>query len=205
MTTATITEEAPKTSLLAKITDGSDVPVDTAKPEKVAATEPASTETVTPANSTPVEIVLKVPDKSPLGESDVKAITEFAKAKGFTQDMAQALLDREVDRAKSQVSEQQVARNKLYDEWSRQVEEDTEIGGAKLNHTIENAQRALSKFNPKLAEMLRSDPLGSHPEVLRFLSNVGETLREDSGLTGSPPASKSNLSPGRALYPHMYQ
>lgn len=206
MTTATITEEAPRASILAKTTPVSDVPVVQGEPDKVAAAETTSAEPAKQdAAAVKTEVKLTLPEKAPIGEADLKEITDLANSKGLSQDAAQALLDREINKAKTRASEEVVSRNKLYDDWNKQVESDTDFGGNKLDRTVDNAKRALAKYaDPEFIKELKESPFGSHPKLLRMLSRMGETLREDTLVTGKPPTSDNSIPINQKLFPSYY-
>lgn len=71
--------------------------------------------------------------------------------------------------------------------WWNQSLADPELGGGKkeqLSMTVERANQAVARFGPGLKPLLEQSGLGSHPEVLRFLANVGKAAAEPSLVTG---------------------
>lgn len=75
------------------------------------------------------------------------------------------------------------------DGWRKTIASDKEIGGQRQSETVSLAKKALVKYGtPELAELLKDARYGDHPELLRFLRRVGESLREDSihGTSQSP-------------------
>ena len=65
-------------------------------------------------------------------------------------------------------------------EWSDASQNDTEFGGDKLEANIAIANKALKTYGSEsLIQMLSTSSLGNHPEVIRFLWKVGQTLVED--------------------------
>ena len=87
-------------------------------------------------------------------------------------------------------------------QWEESTISDSEIGGDKLNESVRYANSAIKKYGtPELEVILKSTPLGSHPEIIRMLSKVGSSISEPQvkGETAKPewtPASlysKSNM------------
>lgn len=156
------------------------------------------------------ELILKAPEKSALTDTDIKAITEMAKAKGLTQDQAQAFVDREaarLDEHGANLTKQNTeAFQGLYRTWSEQVSADKDFGGPKQAATIESARRVVAKYaDPEFAKILNETPFGSHPGLIRMLARLGQSMREDGVHAGSDTPAAAPVRPADLLYPHFAQ
>lgn len=65
-------------------------------------------------------------------------------------------------------------------EWADACRSDAEFGGDNLEANIAIANKALKAYGSEaLIEMFHTSPIGNHPEAIRFLWKVGQTLSED--------------------------
>ena len=168
---------------------------------------PAPTTSPTPG----AQFTLKVPEKSGLTDADAKEMAEWAQKNGIPADQAQKLLDR--DAVKGKAAQEALAKqykdhvNKTWDAWEGQLKSDKDFGGDRLSKTQDDARRALQKFaDPDFAKELSTTAFGSHPGLIKMLSRVGASLKEDSPSGGSsaPPKAPTKSAP-QTFYPSMYQ
>jgi len=127
----------------------------------------------------------EVPDGLPEGfemdEAVVDALAEVSRELDLSQTNAQKLIDKVWPVIHRRAEEQQTA---LHEQWNADTRADKEIGGQKLDENLGIAKKALDAFgNDGLRELLNG-PLGSHPEVVRFLWRVGQTVSEDKFVGG---------------------
>lgn len=162
----------------------------TSQPTTPAASTPASpvaAQTQQPSEAQPKSSVvpekydLKLPEGSTLDPKTIEAVASFAKEKGLSQEVAQAVLEREhlaID-SFAKAMDQKVEESKK--QWLETSLQDKEFGGDNLKLAVETGHRALKRFDStgKLTEMLNSTGFGNHPEVVRFFYNVGKHMAED--------------------------
>lgn len=153
------------------------------------ANKDSTAETKTDEEGT-AEIVydLKLGENTFLSESNVSEATEFAKTHGLSNEAAQAVLQREDLAIANYVSSQAEANDVEINSWEKQVREDSVLGGDNLNTTVNNSKLVLDKFgSEEFVGILRSTGYGNHPDVVRFLSAVGASMRDDKLITGKEP------------------
>lgn len=151
-----------------------------------------------------VEYVADDYDAAQAIEGDVDAesfgrFNELAKGLKLTKTQADELAKSMHTELAQSMQRQHVATLK---QWEESTISDGEIGGDKLNESVRYANSAIKKYGtPELEAILKSTPLGSHPEIIRMLSKVGQSISEPQvkGETAKPewtPASlysKSNM------------
>ena len=151
-----------------------------------------------------VEYVADDYDAAQAIEGDVDAesfgrFNELAKGLKLTKTQADELAKSMHTELAQSMQRQHVATLK---QWEESTISDGEIGGDKLNESVRYANSAIKKYGtPELETILKSTPLGSHPEIIRMLSKVGQSISEPQvkGEAAKPewtPASlynKSNL------------
>lgn len=154
-----------------------------------------------PVNKVPDDgkYTFAMPEGMQLDEKLAVAVSPVMKEIGLTRGQAQKLADVLADQrkaegeafAKSAAGRQFMAMNaygKNYgqpDQWSQMAEKDAEIGGEKWNGSVEVAQRALAKFGtPALRDFLMVSGGGNHPEVIRFMTRVGNAISDDKPAHG---------------------
>lgn len=124
-------------------------------------------------------------------------VVALARAEKISPTAAQKILERDL-KARSGLQEAgKTALRKIAADLAIAAKADPDIGGDRLPQTIAAAHRAVAKYGtPALAAMLKSSHLGSDPEVLRFLANVGrQHATEDGnhGTSSAPPAAETDL------------
>lgn len=72
--------------------------------------------------------------------------------------------------------------------WEQESRNDPDIGGAKFNETIALARQTFTRFGVKpdgpFLKLLEESGLGNHPDMLRFVANVGRLTGEATTDTG---------------------
>jgi len=124
-----------------------------------------------------------------------------AKEKGLTSDQAQLLLNAK-DQGAKEYALREVERIKgEAPKWLEQLKADKEIGGEKLNETVENAKRVVGKYaDQEFKDFLNSTGVGNHPMVVRLFAKIGKAFGEDHWREGSPVAPKKETSPASVMY-----
>lgn len=136
---------------------------------------------------------LEVPRGVPEGfEMDKDVIDSFkgvARELDLPQDKAQKLIDSVLPTIHRRAEEQQVA---IHEKWTAEAKADKGLQDGKgFDDNVETAKRAVAAYgNDALRELLQG-PLGSHPEVIRFMMEVGKTVSEDTFAGGGKPGDQS--------------
>lgn len=69
--------------------------------------------------------------------------------------------------------------------WADQIRNDPEIGGEKLAESMAVVLKARDAFAPPaLVKMLKTTPLGNHPDVFRMFHAIGKAISEDGYVPG---------------------
>lgn len=89
------------------------------------------------------------------------------------------------------------------DTWEGKAKVDTEIGGERWNSTKVNAQRVVNQFaTPAFREVMNKTGFGNHPEVIRFVSKVGDAIKEDNPATGGAEGASKPAEAAYRLFPN---
>ncbi len=172
-----------------------DAPVaDAPKPD---APTPAAADAATPKPPDTYTLAIPKDAEAWLDATDVTAIEKTAREQGWTNEQAQAALDRTAD----MLAEQSAA-------FRAQTESDATYGGANLGETQRLARLALDKVRPAgtprgdaLRRILARSGYGNHLEVVSMLADLGKQFAEDTPIAGSSGAGQKTAA--EILYPSM--
>ena len=119
----------------------------------------------------------------------MKSFAEEAKALNLTNEQAQKVLDRDHATAAAVVAQQEAELKANIVEWEKQVKADQEIGGDKMDESLNLSARVLKRFgSDALIKSLNETGLGSNPEVIRLFSKIGRAMSDDQLVVpGSQP------------------
>ena len=147
---------------------------------------------------------LKFAKDSLIGEeAHYESVVEFAKQNNFTNEQAQALLDRDNKLVSSYQEKVQEEYNQTVESWKAEAEKDKEFGGDSLDESVAYAKRALGRFgSDKFSEALESTGFGNHPEIIRIFSKIGRSMADDT--LDSNKTAKRELTLAEKMYPHMH-
>lgn len=136
------------------------------------------------------------PDKLTIPEGmdkDSPLFAEFkdvAKETGLSGPAAQKLVDLHAKYA-TQISEKiQNDWKAQNDQWQRQIREDKEVGGDKLNGNLQTFAKVASDpslSDPEFRQALLFTGAGNHPAVVKTLVKWAAALSEGGSVQGSPP------------------
>jgi hypothetical protein len=135
-------------------------------------------------------------------EALVTEVSEFAKAHNFTQEQAQAYMDRELKLAAEATAENEAAIRKLQEGWREQAKADPKLGGEKFDENLAVSKRALTKFFPEIMKEANKHPFLDHPEVLRGLVSIGQLISSDGEFVGGQGRDVPT-DPAKVMYPNM--
>lgn len=143
-------------------------------------------------------------DGTEVSAEDAAGFQDVFKEANLTSRQAKQLktaYDKEMTKIRTQIEEQSKA---IGNEWLSEVRADKELGGANITATKKNIGEAIDAFgNDELRQFFRSSRLGNHPEMVRFLNNVGKAVSQDRFINGNG-ASRTETPSDRArrLYPN---
>lgn len=173
------------------------------EPKPVVAAEPAKVAEPVKA-AEPIKYDVKAPEKG-VTQKEIDSILAQAKEKGWSNEVAQTLVDAKAESVKAALAEYQTREvERIKGEapkWLEQLKTDKEIGGDKFNESIENAKRVVNKYgDTEFKEFLNSSGLGNHPMVARMFAKIGKAFGEDHWREGSPIVVKTDKSAAATLY-----
>lgn len=167
-----------------------DAPVQQATP---AAQEPQKQQQ-TEAKTEVKEITydLKLPEGSLLDAKRIEEVAAYARERGFSNDVAQQLLEREHALVQNHVAAQKNNYETVRNGWVSSLKADKEIGGEHWDASVKLAQSAIDRFGgPTFKQALKESGLGDHPDLFRFALAVGKAMAPDNSVV---PKSQSVMA-----------
>jgi len=144
---------------------------------------------------------ITLPKDALISETEFNAFKEYAKEQGLTNKQAQALLEKQNEQLGQFVNTQVEAFKEKIASYESAVKADKEIGGANFNKSISLAKRVLEKFgNDSLKVELDQSGFGSHPEVIRLLSKIGQAIGDDTLVAPKAPVATKPKSLAETFY-----
>jgi len=130
-----------------------------------------------------------LPEGVELDETALAEANPLFKEIGLNQEQAQKVIDLYAKQIQASSVKQVDSFNQLMKDWRDKSSNDKEFGGDKFEENVKIAQSAIAKLGtPELKQLLEEHGVGNHPEVIRFMVRVGQTLKEDvPGSSGSTP------------------
>lgn len=127
----------------------------------------------------------------------IASFTKEAKEAGLTQKQALAM-------ARVQTKAQADYMVKIAEVkkgWLDEAKADNDIGRANWTGNIAAGRKAIAEFgSPKLSEFFKTTGIGGHPEMIRFMSNVGKALGEGKVENGGGAATTQTKSAADVFY-----
>lgn len=121
------------------------------------------------------------PEGVTVDEGLLEKVTAILKEEGVSQEGAQKLITTYGGHIKGVDQGNIDAHNAQLQEWGEKLKSDPEIGGDKYEENMGVARQAVLKFGSEsFIEFLDYTGFGNHPEMARFLVNVGKLTLEDS-------------------------
>jgi hypothetical protein len=161
-----------------------------------------------PVSAAPEKYDFKAPEGQQLDTAQLEAFTPLFKELGFSQDVAQKLVDKSFEIQKSTATafdkEVQDSITKQNAEWVKASREDKEFGGADFEKNSKIADRAFSLFaNPELKQLMKESGFDRHPEVVRLFWKIGQKLGESAAPMGNGMSPNVSKTTTQTLYPSM--
>lgn len=149
-----------------------------------------------PQPAVPERYELKLPSGSTLDASVLDARQADYKARGFSQEQAQAELERENSNTAAYVKSQQDKVNQITQtQWPTEIKNDPELGGENYARNAEKAKRVMERFGTDAFKKILEDTgYGNNPEFFRFVKRISDAMSEDQLIipgSHSPGQSKS--------------
>lgn len=149
------------------------------------------------------ELSLKAPENSLLEKGALERISAEAKQRGLTQEQAQEIVERENQALTRFVKSQRQDLDRDVERWTKEANEDVNLGGANMKQTQLDTKAALDRFDPngEVSKWLDDTGFGNHKILLGFLSNIGRAMRSQplhgrgGGTDGQAP-----VTLGQALF-----
>lgn len=189
--------QAPQSTLLG----GPDKPVEQPAPGDANAPEGQSVEPAPPPTYEPFTL----PEGVTLSQPErLEAYTSTLGKFGISQEGGQELISMhlaEITQRENAIrTEHANAETAREQEWRQQTQQDPEIGGNRLQTTLDSVHQFIRTHGGNAAEqaealkVLNETKVGSNPTILRLLSRAGSTMSEGKPLAAAAPPSlpKSN-------------
>lgn len=149
----------------------------------------------------PQELVLELSKDSPLDQTYVDAVLEYAKENGKTQEEASEILLHKEDAVLDHISDQDTKMNLEADAGLKMLASDPLLGGDNFEKSQElarkplNDERFVSKEDrPALMEFLEKTRLQDNPIFFKMLNSMGKAMSDASYLKdGAPVARKKTM------------
>lgn len=176
-------------------------PIPNPEPSPTPAPEPTPEPTPGPPGA-PEVYDLKPQEGEAFADGFLDAYTKSVRELNLTNDGAQKLLD---DVGPSIAAAQLAKVEAVKEGWKAACEADKEFGGDGMKENLAVARKGLEAFgSPELAKFIGETGLGSHPEIVRLFWKLGQTVKEDTILSGASPGKeppKDFAGRADALYP----
>ena len=161
------------------------------------------------SSTAPEKYDFKLGDDSVLDAKYLEEASTYAKAMGFSQEVASKMVERENGLVGSAVQAYMQQAQEQWDQqvkaWPEAIRNDKELGGGNFDANLSKVQRVMARFgSPALRETLNQTGLGNHPELFRLLVKIGSAISEEGMLiTGANTSPSKPRNPEEILYPSM--
>lgn len=124
---------------------------------------------------------LKVGKESLLSNDQVQEIEAYARQQGFSNDQAQALLNREEKLLSAYKESLHTEFEATANKWTEDLKSDKEIGGDNFSKSVKIAERVIDRFaTESFKKSLNETGFGNHPELVRTFVKIGQAMAEDT-------------------------
>lgn len=156
------------------------------------------------AATAPDAYELKLPEKTLLNAAAVQSTAAIAKELGLSNEQAQKLLEHQSQAVTAYQQSQQQVWNNQTKAWRDAVAADPEIGGPHLEANVAHARAVINKYgSPAFVAALNETGLGNHPELVRFVVNIGKAAADDGTLVNGARGGAGQKTLADNLYPDM--
>ena len=121
-----------------------------------------------------------LPEGVVLDEALLGKAAPIFKELNLTQEQAQKLVDLQAEMVQEGARSQSESFNQLIEGWQNESKNDKEFGGEQFDENVATAKLAIDKFGtPELKQLMEDHGVGNHPEMIRFMWNIGKLMKED--------------------------
>lgn len=150
----------------------------------------------------PEKYDLKLPEGATLDAGAVEKTASFSKEQGFTNDQAQALLNRDVQ---MEVGRQALLQKQVADlspQWHAEIKNDKELGGQNFERTTARSRMAFKEFaTPGLKKFLEDTGMTNNPELVRTFERIGSRMENDKFVRADTAVSTARNTAAERLFP----
>lgn len=167
--------------------------------ETTTQTAPADDKTVEGA---PAEYEFQFGEDVEPNEELLGAVKPLFKEANLPQEKAQKLVDAYTKYEQARVASERQAWQDMQEKWVDDVKADKDVGGHDFVEKLAVAKHAVDTYGSKeLKDLFNFTGVGNHVAMVKFLYNVGKTLKEDNVLTGREMSQQRDIA--KLLYPTM--
>lgn len=136
----------------------------------------------------------------------LKPANELFKKLGLNQSGAQELMNIFAENATSLVQATEAAAteawNELRTEWTKAIEADPDVGGAKLPETRAAVSKLFDAYGtPGLRDALKLTGADNNPDVFKFFAKVAKSLNEGKPIPATPSGRPQPKTAAEVMYP----
>lgn len=149
---------------------------------------------------------LTLPEGMEFPEGTSEKFLEILNGEQSPQDRANALLALYGEQMRNAQEADSKAWDNMQDEWKKEVKADSDIGGDKLQPTLNNIGKLVNEFGTdELKQVFDSTGAGNNIHVIKFLNKIAGALTEGNFFKSSTPPTGGNSEEEKArrLYPSM--
>lgn len=135
----------------------------------------------------PEKYELKLPEGVLIDEGMMKEFTAFGKDMKWTNEIAQKAADLHLKAISAFASKQDAEFETRVQDWSKELQNDKDIGGAKIDESMKQARRtwAMAKDIPgvnmeRLTKDMQISGMITHPDIVRIFHYFGQFVGEDN-------------------------
>jgi len=202
-----LTNAADATATAAEVQPTAEVKTESTPVETPAAAEPEKkVEEAAAKPAVPEKYELKLAEGSKLSATAVEEVSALAKAKGYTNEQAQELLDQRQTAVSSYQEQLQQELATLNDKtWKQELIADKEFGGAKFDENMILAHSAAEKwFGKEFADSLKAAGLNHNPRLMKGLHRIAMAGANDTAVLPGNQDSRGKVPLERQMYPKMF-
>lgn len=150
----------------------------------------------------PEKYEFKAPEGTTLDQALIDEVTPIFKAKGFTQEEAQGLVDKYAGALGKFAEAQQQAWTQQQADWAAEFKADKEFGGDNAEASLLSANAAWKQFaTEEEIKAVHKFGLANFPPMVKILTRVGRLMAEDKFHQGG--STTSTKTTAEKFYPGM--
>lgn len=179
-----------------------DPPAAEAAPEP--APEPEAPPVLEQDPAKPEAMKFNLPDGFQADPATLTQLTDILNTKDLSpQELGQKLVDLYVAEQTKAAGSQGDNWNQMQQDWQKQIEQDSVMGGSNMPKTLETLGKALDTYGSKEArEAFELTGAGNNPHIVRMIYQMASALNEGSYVSPKGPAQTDwrGKSRGEVLY-----